>query len=196
MIRQIRDYTKTPSGAVVLKVPDMIVISKDNNSKVDIAYGTGANDFMEWDAKNSFGVAVTSGVYELLITEAMDTGRVITAAKSVTILNEGNQYLGEIKAVPNPYYGTGPGIEIRWDFAGGAPKPGFADIVIVNMSGEHIKTLSVRLETGKAMWDLRGSGGSLCAAGVYVAIVQARGDDGHTQTKKVKLAIAKALKDN
>ena len=64
------------------------------------------------------------------------------------------------------------------------------------MAGERVRTLTARLETGKAMWDMRSSSGNPCSAGVFVAIVEAQGDDGHTQMKKVKLAIARPLNNN
>lgn len=191
IVRQIRDYEKVSTGAVVLRLPDMIFIDKDNDTSVVINYGLDPLDFMEWDSKNSAGAAVTSGVYEIMVTVKTDAGRFVTAVKSVLVLKQGDTYLGNLSAVPNPYNGSGEGIEIRWDFEDCVPKAGYANVLIVNMAGEHVRTIVKRLETGKAMWDLKNSRGELCTSGVYIAVIEAKGDDGHTQKKKIKLAISK-----
>jgi flagellar hook assembly protein FlgD len=168
-----------------MDVPALILSNKGNAAPVQIRFGTPANDFMLWDGKNNNGMAVSSGVYVakiLIKTEAM---LIAVASSNVTVLKLDGGFLSDIKAVPNPYDGTGNGIELRW----GANDTGTVVINIYNLKGELVRVIYAKLETGSAMWDITSSRGNQVSNGLYVAVLQGVSSSGNRGNLKVKLYV-------
>ena len=94
-----------------------------------------------------------------------------------------------LEAAPKPDNGPEDVIEINLDTEKIRKKNGCVNVVILNKAGEQVRTIGASLKTGKATWDLRNNTGDMCPMGVYVAVIEARGDDGYIQRKKTKLAI-------
>jgi flagellar hook assembly protein FlgD len=174
------------ANATEMAVPSVIVIRKDNMVPVVINYGDGLTDNLTWDGKNSFGRAVDSGVYELQVVVKTEMGMAIVAEKSVTVLEETGSMISALKAVPNPYHGKGKGISFQW----GAVQDGNITVLIMNMAGEHMKTLKAKVIDGSVFWDLTTDSGAPVPTGLYVVEFEVLSSDGHSEVKSMKIAIA------
>lgn len=184
-------------GVKALANPDVIVINNNKPNDINITYGTGDNDFIIWDGRNSFGLAVSSGIYELQVCLRTREGFLKEATRTVFIRNEGKKYLGNISIVPNPYRGTTNGIEIRWDLGGVTwmPDPGGAQtgevaVLICSVSGEQVRKIYGKLQAGRVVWDLKSASGELVTTGIYIAVIEAKSSDGYLERKTQKIAVA------
>jgi flagellar hook assembly protein FlgD len=148
-------------------------------------FGSQTGDFMLWDGKNNSGISVSSGVYEMQIVVKTESLLAVVASKSVTVLENNDVFIGEIKALPNPYMGSGNGIEFRWT----SNETGNMSITIFNMSGELIRILNTKLENGSMKWDTATASGNLVSNGLYIAVLQGISGGGNIARLKVKVAI-------
>jgi flagellar hook assembly protein FlgD len=193
LVRSIIDYNFVfppgsapgPAVGVNMDVPALILSNKGNAAPVQIRFGTPVNDFMLWDGKNNNGMAVSSGVYVAKILIKTESMLIAVAISNVTVLKLDNVFLSGIKAVPNPYDGTGNGIELRW----GANDTGTAVISIYNIKGELVSTIHEKLETGRAMWNITTSRGNQVSNGLYVAVLQGVSSSGNRGNLRIKLYV-------
>ena len=176
---------------VIMNVPPVITTKEANLSPVQVRFGSQEADFMLWDGKNNSGLSVSSGVYEMQIVVKTQTLLAVVASKSVTVLQNNDVLIGEIKAVPNPYNGSGAGIEFRWT----ANEMGNMSISIFNMSGELIRILNTKLESGSVKWDTATASGSQVSNGLYIAVLQGISGSGNIARLKVKVAINRRSPD-
>ena len=113
-------------------------------------------------------------------------------------INKGDRFLGNVSIVPNPYTGSGNGIEIRWDFGtapwnsfpNGAPT-GTVKTGIYNINGELIRQLSGTLEDAKLDWDAKTVSGRPASPGLYIAVMQAKRSGGIIEMSRQKIAITR-----
>ena len=70
---------------------------------------------------------------------------------------------------------TQDGIEIKWIFTGSGQNESSANVKILNMAGELIRTIVTNIENCIVTWDLRNSSGNKCSTGVYIAVIEASG---------------------
>ena len=179
------DFTPGPGVGVNMDIPPLVISNKGDPSTVQIRFGSATEDFMLWDGKNNFGQAVSSGVYEVKIVIKTESLLITVATDSVTVLKEDSVILSNLKAVPSPYDGTGPGIELRWD----SGLTGEVTVNIYNLNGEVVRVMHEKLESTSAMWDIRTSSGNLVSNGIYIAVLQGISYDGNRGTRKLKIAV-------
>ena len=182
LIRTIRHST-VPPAKLELKTEDVMIVEK-TGSDITINYGPGLTDYLKWDGKNNQGVAVTSGAYEIQLTTKTMSGTVAFAAKTVQILSEGNSYMGDIKAYPNPYLNIGR-LTFTWSGFG----VGDMSVNIHNINGELIKSVHGRVENGSVTWDGKTAGGSRASQGYYICIFKAKNFDGYVEQKRLKIVL-------
>jgi flagellar hook assembly protein FlgD len=182
LVRTIRKNT-VPPDRMSLTVEDVLVVQKDG-SDVSINYGPGLSDYIKWDGMNNDGVAVQSGTYEIKMTSRTLNGTVSIISKSVMILKEGSKYMGDVKAFPNPYYGTNS-MTFEWSGAG----MGEMNVAIYNIDGELVRNLQGRVEAGSITWDGKTSNGGKIGTGYYIAVFQSKNIDGYVEKKKLKIAV-------
>ncbi|MGD0565962.1 MAG: hypothetical protein ABSA34_01365, partial [Candidatus Goldiibacteriota bacterium] len=194
LVRKITDYnfifppdflSGTAALGVIMNVPAVITTKEANLSPVQVMFGSQTGDFMLWDGKNNSGISVSSGVYEMQIVVKTESLLAVVASKSVTVLENNDVFIGEIKALPNPYMGSGNGIEFRWT----SNETGNMSITIFNMSGELIRILNTKLENGSMKWDTATASGNLVSNGLYIAVLQGISGGGNIARLKVKVAI-------
>jgi flagellar hook assembly protein FlgD len=191
LVRSIINYNFVfPAGAgpatgVSMDVPALILSNKGVSAPVQIRFGTPVNDFMLWDGKNNSGMAVSSGVYVAKILIKTESMLIAVASSNVTVLKLDGGFLSDIKAVPNPYDGTGNGIELRW----GANDTGTVVISIYNIKGELVRVINEKLETGRAMWDITTSKGNQVSNGLYIAVLQGASNSGNRGNLKIKIYV-------
>lgn len=180
------NYVPGPAKVgVSMDVPPLIITNKGGISAVEIRFGSSANELMLWDGKNNFGMAVSSGVYETQIVIKTELLLTTIAASNITVLQSDGDFLSNIKAFPNPYDGTGPGIELRWD----ANEAGNVVINIYNITGELVRVIHEKLENKSAKWDMATSNGNQVSNGLYIAVLQGISSGGYRKKMKVKLAV-------
>jgi len=85
--------------------------------------------------------------------------------------------------------GTEDGVEIRW--ANERKRTGLANIEILKISGEHIRSIPANLEKESAIWNLRDKDGKMCSSGVYITIVEAQRKEGKKRNKKIRFKIVR-----
>src|ERR1035437_130717 len=183
IVRTIRKNTPPPD-VMTLTAADVMIVEKTGND-ITINYGPGPADYLKWDGKNNQGIVVTSGVYEVQLTSKTLSGKSAVVSKTVSILSNGNKYMGDIKAYPNPYHGGGS-LTFEWVSTGGL---GEMTINIYNINGELIRSLRNRLEAGSLTWDGYTSANELTSHGYYICIFNAKNTDGYVVQKKLKIAV-------
>ncbi|MBP7793270.1 MAG: hypothetical protein KA120_09465 [Candidatus Goldbacteria bacterium] len=190
IIRSIRKEKKTSGGAVTLnELGGKLIFTKEGEEQL-IKYGNNIGDYIYWDGKNQGGEIVSSGIYEVqVILKNVESGIVSEASKTVTVLREGKVYIGELKAVPNPYVkGSGGIIRFEWTLQGA--ETGTVTIRIYNVAGELIKRLEGYLAAGAINWDLKTEDGNDATRGIYIAVMEAKNSEGYKDRKIIKFAIA------
>jgi len=173
-------------GQISLGIEDTVVIG--GNQKVDINFSAGAT--MQWDGRNSDGLMVSSGTYEIQVEVKQNGSFVSMASKTITVLNQGggNVFDNE-RCYPNPVEvktAEGAKMKFAWDSKGNA---GTMNIRIFNKSGELVRSLGTRLEYNQAEWDLKTSSGQVIASGYYPVILTAVKDTGEKKVKSIKAVI-------
>lgn len=182
LVRTIRKYTTAPDK-VVLKTDDIMIVKK-TGSDITINYGPGITDYIKWDGKNDQGVVVKSGAYEIKVTSKTMAGAVAVAAKTVMVLVEGSDYLGDIKAYPNPYHRAGSMV-FAWTGVG----IGVINVDIININGELVRSLQGRIESGTLTWNGKTLAGQKIGYGYYICVFKAVNIEGYVQHKTLKIAI-------
>lgn len=175
-----------PLDKISLQVEDVLKVG-DPGDNMTVTYG-GLLPFV-WDGKNSSGLAVGSGVYELVLEVVNEAGIKTTMTRPVNILSRRNKsaFTGE-KVYPNPCYigeNTFQSARALWT----ALATGKMEIAIYNIQGELIKNLSAALSDGHADWDIKTNSGVPVSSGLYVFVMKARTDAGEVVVKTVKLAV-------
>jgi hypothetical protein len=184
LVRSIKEAKATLPANVSLGMGTTIPL-ENSGAGVKLNYG-GPMDFVMWDGKNDLGMTVSSGVYQIQVEIKTLEGSVVQAGKSVTILTQKQEFLGGLKAYPNPYVGTTGGkMTIEWE----PGATGLATVFIYNLKGELVQKLTSQLASGKAEWDLRTREGSDAAPGVYVCLVTAQSDQGRVERRKIKISV-------
>ncbi len=186
LVRSVREYDREPPGGIALKIPDVIIIENEG-SIINIQYGDGLLDFMEWDGRNAFGRAVSNGTYELQVNVMGDTGMLMTGAKTVQVLIEAKKYPGEIKVQPNPVRSAAGAVRITWQ----SGISGTVRVNFVNIKGESVRTVTGKLEDGYILWDLKNTSGSAVPEGIYICPVVMLDSEGYMEKKTVKVAVIK-----
>lgn len=184
------DQTSLPSN-IGLRMNDLYAIDANTGGQIDIVYSNEIGDRIVWDGRNSHGIVVSSGSYEIQVTVKTELAESITASKRITVLSDRKEYLGELVIAPNPYTAPGQGYtEIRWSFIGGAAETGQAYVHIYNIRGELVRRLKAPLGAGLVRWDLKSTGGHNASTGVYVVVLEAKNSNGHLNRKKQKFSLA------
>jgi hypothetical protein len=183
-----KDLSIKVSDARTNKVSDVVAIDK-NGTAINITYGPDtANDIISWNGMNNMGDAVSSGTYEMQVIVKTLSGSSVESTKTVVVLNEGKQYMSDVKILPNPYNGkVRTNMAITWK-SGGA---GDVDVKIFNSVGELVRTVHTKLESGGILWDMRTASGDEVAQGYYICVIQARDSNGYSDRKIEKLVIEK-----
>ena len=180
------DYMPDPAMVGVnMNVPPLVISKDAGINPVQIRFGSRVDDFMMWDGKNNFGIAVGSGVYQAQIVIKTETLLATFAASSITVLKEGGKFFSGIKVMPNPYKGEGPGMEFRWD----TNETGNATLSIYNINGELVRVISEKLEKRSAKWNMLTNEGSQASNGIYVAVLYGESSGGNRDRIKVKAAV-------
>ncbi len=180
------DFLSGTQGlGISLDVPPLITTKQANASPVQIKFGAASADIMLWDGKNAAGLSVSSGVYEMQLVVKTETLTGIVAAKSVTVLENNDVFIGNIKTVPNPYNGSTAGIQLVWS----ANETGKMTISIYNIYGELIRNINATLESGATNWDVETAGGNQASNGLYIAVLQGISDSGNIARLMVKIAV-------
>lgn len=183
IVYDYKQYTTAPNN-VTLQLADIIPVQKSGNNNIQVVYGPGLTDYINWNGLNSNGVAVGSGTYEVKIISRTLEGTEVTASKTVIVLSEGSKYLDNIKAYPNPYTGTGV-----LTFAWTSSYPGRIIIRVYNISGELVRTLGGDLAAGSLTWDCTTGAGNSVSQGYYVAVLTSTDTQGYINQKMVKFVI-------
>jgi flagellar hook assembly protein FlgD len=180
------NFLSGPDGlGIKLDVPQLITTKQANSSPVQIKFGAASADIMLWDGKNAEGLSVSSGVYEMQLVVKTETLTEIVATKSVTVLENNDVFIGNIKTVPNPYNGSTDGIQLIWT----ANETGKMTISIYNIYGELIRNINAALESGAVSWDVKTAGGNQASNGLYIAVLQGISESGNVARMMVKIAV-------
>lgn len=180
------NYVPGPASVGVnMEVPPLVISKDADLNPVQIRFGSHADDFMLWNGKNNFGIAVSSGVYEVQIIIKTASLLVTIAASSITVLKDNVVFLSNMKAMPNPYKGEGPGMEFSWD----TTETGSAAVFIYNINGELVRIIRERLESRRAKWNMMTNEGNQVSDGLYVAVFHGESSGGNRGSLKVKLAV-------
>jgi hypothetical protein len=192
LVRSIRDYTSSLPDKVALRMEDTLVIKHDG-TKIPIYYGQNPTDILTWDGRNSQGVSVSRGTYEVqVIVKSNTMEATLEASKTIVVLSEGMKYFYDAKVYPNPYIGKG-----QLTFAWSASGTGWVNVYIRNLSGELVTTLNAKLEDGSVTWNVKTGDGHSIAHGLYVCEFMAKNDEGYISKKALKFFIMnKTSKDN
>lgn len=191
LVRRILDPDQTaiPSN-IGIRMNDLYAIDANTGGQIDVVYSNEIGDRIVWDGKNSHGVVVSSGSYEIQVTVKTELSESVTASKRITVLSDRKEYLDELVIAPNPYTAPGQGYtEIRWGFLAGA-ETGKAFVYIYNIKGELIRRLTAPLGAGLVRWDLTSTGGYNVTTGVYLVVVETKNETGQINRKKQKFSIA------
>lgn len=185
IVRTIK--TDSPGDiSISLQAPDTAVVGKEAEDII-ISYAEG--EYAEWDGKNSHGIMVSSGLYEVLVEVNTEDGFKVWASKTITVINDtSEEILGEIKAYPNPViinYDPADKIVFSW----GNAVPGKVEIKIYNIAGELVKTVKADMAAGKAEWDLRTQSGQPASTGMYIAVFYGIKDTGENEKKYLKITL-------
>ncbi len=165
-------------------------------SPIAIQYGKGP-DYLYWDGKNSQGIRVGNGTYELQFILKDSSGRTSVDSRTIIVLNEtAVSTLGEIKVMPNPYKGPEVSkvdhIIIGWTYVG----TGWVTVYIYNINGEQVKKFKAKLEDGMVAWDVKASNGDTIGAGYYIAVIESKNSEGRLERKTQKFAIMPQFDNN
>ena len=191
LVRRIIDDTQTalPSN-VGIRMEPLYAVDANNGGQIDVIYSNEIGDVITWDGRNSHGVVVTSGTYEVQVTVKTDMAESVTASKRITVLTDRKEYLADIIISPNPYNEGGLGYtQISWQFLTGA-ETGRAYVSIYNLRGELVRKLTAPLSNGYVRWDLKSTGGYNVSTGIYLIVVETKNDNGQMNVKKQKFSIA------
>ena len=191
LVRRIMNYDQTAlPGNVGMRMESLYAVDSQAGGNIDIVYSNEIGDIITWDGRNSHGVVVTSGNYEVQVTVKTAMAESVTATKRITVLTDRQNYLDSISISPNPHNAGGQGYaDIRWRFTT-VTEDGSANIFIYNMAGELARTLKAPLSAGIARWDLKSTGGHNVSTGVYLIVVETKNTNGQVNHKKVKFTIA------
>ncbi len=196
LVRTIREQKPAKLSNVALKVicnnkaGEVVGINKDGTSQITVKYGEDTSDFIVWDGKNAAGMTVSSGTYEMQVIIVTPDGRSIQSSKSVIILNEGNNYLEEVKAYPNPYVGKSRSfITIAWKGKDNKIPYGDAVISIYNAAGELIARLTEDASKLSVKWNMKTAGGDNVSQGYYICVVELKNNEGYLDRKWIKIAV-------
>jgi len=185
LVRTIREHKKTEGSNISLRVNEVMIIEK-GGSNFTIRYAEGTDDYLQWDGLSSHGVSVSSGVYELQVVVKTFGGQSVLASKSITVLNEGDEYLEDIQMHPNPVNTFNhSSARITWTGAGA----GDVKVSIYNMKGELVRQFASKLETGYVDWDLKTQDNSSAATGMYIILVEAHNNEGYFDRKHIKAGV-------
>jgi flagellar hook assembly protein FlgD len=180
------DFTPGPADiGVKMDIPSLVISNKGDPNTVQLRFGSGVEEYMLWDGKNNFGAAVSSGVYEVKIVIKTETLLITVATGSVTVLKQDSVIMTGLKVVPNPFDGTGPGVELRWETG----VTGDVTMYIYNIKGELVRATRGRLEATKLMWDTKTAMGGPASNGIYIAVLQGVSYDGNRGSMKAKVAV-------
>lgn len=184
LVRSIKK--ETTMGPEMLRFDiDSIVGVQKNGAQVKMIYGS-AQDFIYWDGKNDQGLAVTAGTYEVQVVLKTEEGFVELGAKTIQLLREPKNFIGEAKAFPNPCRVSDErGVTFTWD----AGTEGRCSIRIYNIKGELARELKCGLETGAVVWDLRTNENNKAASGYYLAVIEGLSREGQLERKTIKIAL-------
>ncbi|MCE5301287.1 MAG: hypothetical protein LLG37_10520 [Spirochaetia bacterium] len=186
---RILEKPGVPSGNISLGIEDVVQVGKDMNN-ITIEYAPGSS--IQWDGKNSNGVTVSSGVYEVQVEVQTAEGTSTVASKSVTVLSAGDKaLLTGVKAYPNPLTIADEldhDITIQWT----AAEDGEAFISIYNMAGEKVDGFRTTLAAGVTgvKWTLKAADVKFSSS-VYVIIIEAKAAGGSKQRVVVKSAVVR-----
>ena len=190
IIRKIRQEKNVITDTVTLdKLGDRLIFTKDGQETI-IKYGNNIGDYIMWDGKNQAGEIVSSGIYEVqIVLKNAKDGVISEASKTVTVLREGKLYIEELKAIPNPYIKGSGGI-IRFEWILQSIETGDVSIRIYNVAGELIRKLEGDLGAGNILWDLKTEERRLASRGIYIAVMDAKNNEGYKDSRIIKFAIA------
>jgi len=184
LVRVIREEKEVPEK-VELGVDNVIPIEK-GGAEIIIKYGDEPGDSVKWDGKNSEGIAVSSGTYEVQVITKDEKGIRVQASKTVIVLSEGKEVIGEVKVYPNPVKkGKGEKARVRWEAKG----EGEVRIYIYNAAGELVRKVEGKVELGELEWDLKTGSGAMASQGNYICVIEARSKEGYSQRKIIKISI-------
>jgi hypothetical protein len=148
-------------------------------SGLKIQYGAGASDFILWNGLNSAGLAVTSGIYIIEVTQDSPGAAKKVYTASVTVLQLSGQIFDALLPSANPVPAGMNQVTITLTGAGsGTVATGGA----YSLAGDLVGTLS---GTNTLTWDIPGT----LASGVYLVRVEATNTLGRRRAAIVKIAL-------
>jgi flagellar hook assembly protein FlgD len=190
IVKVVTDYAAAiPSNIDLSGIGDTLIIQK-TGPPMQLKYDS-AGDFLTWDGKNDQGLVVSSGDYEVQVTIKTAQGITISATKTVILLREDKLYLDKFEVWPNPFTaasGTNS-ILFKWTTQD-AGETGDVTIRVYNIAGDLAKEIKSTIQAGSYSWNLLTSANNLISRGLYVAVLYSKNDQGYTQIKTVKFAVA------
>ena len=197
IVRSIRTYKKIDLLPTLADAPDIIRLYSEKENLIQIQFTKNPNDFIEWDCKSENGTLLTTGIYEIQVIVVKNNMKPIIVTKTISIINPGKSFLGEISIIPNPVdRKENNNIQIRWDF-GMKPwnyNPDYAfegetNIKIYNIAGELIWKRISQLQTGYIEWDTKTTNGNLTTRGIYICVIDAMNKSGYFERRINKIVI-------
>ncbi len=187
LVKVIREEKAQIPENIILGVENIIPIEKEG-SDIIISYGGEPGANVKWDGRNEKGEVVSSGTYEVQIITKTEQGLKVQASKTVIILNEGKEFMKEIKVQPNPVEKSKVNkVKIGWESEG----EGKVSIYIYNIAGELVRKIEGRLEAGGIEWDLKTGSGAVVSQGNYIMVIEGISKGGYVNRAKAKAAIIK-----
>jgi flagellar hook assembly protein FlgD len=191
LVRRLEDPNVTGTS-LNLNVEDPVYVGNGNLTSIKLGNGST----LSWDGKNSEGMTVSTGVYEIQVEVKTANGFTTVATKTVSVLNgqSGSILLDPAnkkafpKAYPNPDVAGGSPSDIM-TFAWFASAPGAITVRIYNIAGEMVRQISGDLSLQTLTWDLRVVSGEYASTGLYVAVFDASARDGRREHAATKLSI-------
>ena len=183
IVRVIRESRAFNPETLALSVPDVVAVAKDG-AKIIMSYGGNPGDNFIWDGRNSAGLVVSNGAYEIQVVAVSADGKISTASKTVMLLNESRELFSGLKAYPNPFLENDGIMTFAWQ-----PKAeGAVTLKIYNIAGQAVRRLTAKLADGSVPWDFRTDSGQAAAGGVYVCVFEAVSSDGYRKHEIIKIA--------
>ncbi len=187
LVKVIREEKAQIPENIILVVENIIPIEEEG-SEIIISYGSEPGANVRWDGRNEKGEVVTSGTYEVQIITKTEQGLKVQASKTVIILNEGKEFISNIKIKPNPIEkGKVSKVKIAWESEG----EGRVRVYIYNIAGELVRKIEGRLEEGYIEWDLKIGSGAVVSHGNYIMVIEGISKSGYINRVKAKTAIIK-----
>ena len=139
-----------------------------------------------WDGTNEQGVLINNGLYTIQVVNVDENGYRTVAQTQVTVLNVEQEVITNVKIMPNPL-DLSLGMQeliIRYNVMNNTN----ITVKIYNLAGELVKTLRSYNGVSEIRWNIARNETHI-TAGIYVAVIYAKNDNGRYKSVIVKLSI-------